>query len=50
MGSTASVDGQVAVVRSRRQGSLGQQETDDVCVCVNVIARCVQLNSYSRDL
>ena len=30
--STASVDGQVAVVRSRRQGSLGQQETDDVCV------------------
>ena len=29
---TASVDGQVAVVRSRRQGSLGQQETDDVCV------------------
>ena len=48
MGSTASVDGQVAVVRSRRQGSLGQQETDDVCV--NVIARCVQLNSYSRDL
>ena len=30
--SMASVDGQVAVVRSRRQGSLGEQETDDVCV------------------